>query len=440
MTSCPVHSRRVATVLLVSVSGLLAGCNLGDNSITAPTNGVISIQSDASFLAANATTVITVHVKNMDGSAAAEGTEVALTATGGELDQRKLRTRNGQATVMYRAAAAGMVRITAVSGSVSAELSLRVGSATPSNLALASSAALLSPGGGEAEIVATVTSSNGAPVAGAPVTFSTTSGSVSPTEVVTNERGEARTTLRTTTSATVQASVLGYSSTAAVRVKPTMTIDVSVNPGSPTAGQAATATSSVSADGGPATGRLVFTFGDGQVRDVGTITGSGSISYTWATQGGYNLSAQFTDADGTSRATIRVTVQPAPVIVPPEPPPGGGGGGGTPPPPSVGGATIRETIAILHARYRPPLSVDSPIYGRILNEACWIHRAEGWGMIGRNGGGIVAPSGDHIDFDAVWQRGGAAYDVFEGSDYHPGWRDMTHDLNSTNYWVAPVAP
>jgi hypothetical protein len=114
---------------------------------------------------------------------------------------------------------------------------------------------------------------------------------------------------------------------------------VSIAPAIPVAGEAATVTVQATTGGQPTTGSLRVTFGDGGSADGGNIRGTGTVRYTYAAAGDYNLSAHVTLADGsTIRETIRVSV-----VRGTSPPP-------SPPPPSSGGDAIdpRE-VTWLHA-------------------------------------------------------------------------------------------
>lgn len=316
--------------LIALASTLAAGCGVDNGTPFAPSGSVLTIKADSLLIPPNSSTTITVQLKKTDGSPVADGVEISLGADAGELDQRKLRLSNGQASVVYRSGpAVGQAKITASSGAVTAELQLRIGSAPPGSVSLVSSPLEVPPTGADVEIIATVSSSTGALVAGAPVTFSTTAGSLSATQVITNDRGEARATLRTNVTTTVSAKVQNLETSTTVRLKQRINVAVSTAPAEPSAGQSVQVTARVTdGDGRGVNGRLRFTFGDGGSQDVGAISGSGSTAYTWAREGGYNLSAEFTDQEGfLTRETVRVTVRSGATTPPtdPNPPPKSGG-------------------------------------------------------------------------------------------------------------------
>lgn len=369
--------------LFVFVAALgLTGCTVNKDTLLAPTDSFISLRSDASFVATNTTTTISIELKKLDGTPAPDGTEVVVQATAGELDQQKVRMRNGSASVQYRSGTAtGTARITASSGAITAELSLRVGSAPPGSVTVLTTPLVLPSGGGDAEVLATVSASNGALVAGAPVTFTTSAGTLTTSEVVTNDRGEARTTLRTSTTATVRAAVLGLEAITSIRVRLDVTVRIAATPSEPTAGESTTLSVTLASSDSSATrGRLRFLFGDGQVRDMGNVAGSATTAYTWAKEGGYNVSAEFTDSDGfVTRETIRVNVKAVPVVTPPTPTPNPNPNPTPNPPPGGGGDELDlSKVTFLHndvSRWRITSKVTDVSISR--SEICVDHTGAG---------------------------------------------------------------
>lgn len=332
------HLHRSFRVARFAVAGLLlvaaAGCEATKNAMSAPTSSVVNLLAGNTFLAVGSSTTITVEIKGLDGALAPDGTEVLLTASQGTLDQRKLRLSGGRASVGYRAGdESGTVTITASSGNVSASMTLRVGSAMPGGVSLAVRPSSLPPDGGEAEVVATVTAADGAAVSGAPVVFKTSAGTVSPAEAVTDGQGQARTTLKTTSNATVSAVVDKLESPPfTVRLKAPVALTLSLSPNPPVAGQPATVTVGASSAGVGISGNVKVNFGDGRVADFEIKSGAVSVTHTWAREGSYDVSASFSHAEwGSFEWSGRLTVRspsspPSPSPTPgPSPPPSGGG-------------------------------------------------------------------------------------------------------------------
>ena len=335
MTRTPLYRTLVAALGLYWALAALAGCEVTRKAQTAPSDAVLSLSASSSFLAVSATTTLTVTARKLDGSAVPDGTEVVLSASAGDFDQRKVRVTGGQASAVYRAGSqTGTVQISASSGSVSAVITLRVASASPGAVDLSAEPSRLGDGGGSATVTARVRSSAGTPVVGAPVAFRTSTGTLSAPEVLTDNAGEAKTLLTTSASALVSARVGEMEAPGlSVRVRVPITLQISINPSEPTAGEPATVSfRAVTAEGQSVPGHLRVILGNGQTVDLGFITGSISAAYAYAVAGSYNLTAEFIDEFGvTLRETIRVTIKPKPGTTPtpdptptPTPPPGGG--------------------------------------------------------------------------------------------------------------------
>jgi hypothetical protein len=283
---------------------------------------MLTLTASSSFVPANGTTTITVSMKTANGSGAAEGTEVTLSTDVGELDPKKVTLRGGEATSVYRAGPApGTATISASSFGGSGSLSLPIGSAAPGGVAIALTPSVLPLGGGDVEVVAVVTGPNGDKALGVLVKFSTSGGSLSATEVVSGNGGEARTTLKTTESATVRATVTSFDASANVRVQRPVTIGLTFSPESPMTDEATTITTKVTTEGQDVEGSLVIALGDGLTKDLGNINGVGTTSYSWDDVGSYDVSAVFKDLDGfETRETKSVAVRERPAPPPPPPP------------------------------------------------------------------------------------------------------------------------
>lgn len=328
------HSARLSSSVKLALWLCLAlapACSVDRGETFAPTDAVLKVTSSAPLIAINTPTTVTVSLTKLDGSAVPDGTVVSIAASSGELDQAKLRIERGTATVSYRSAGQpGSAQITASSGSLSAQLTLTVISAPLGGLTVATSPTILPAGGGEVEVVARASASDGAPVAGAPVTFRTSNGTVNPTSGTTGSDGTARTKLTTTVNAVVVARIGTLDSEPiTVRVGPTLRLTLSTTPAQPFAGDPVTVNVRASAsDGSVPRGRLKIALGTGQVADLGVVVESGTVTFTYPAAGGYNITAEFTDDFGTLlRETIRITVQAKPVVPPPDPSPSPNPGG-----------------------------------------------------------------------------------------------------------------
>lgn len=169
--------------------------------------------------------------------------------------------------------------------------------------------------GGSVDVTATVTSTTGAPMSGQQVTFTTNEGTLEPsTPVTTDSAGQAKVKLTTTRSATVRASAGGVTSAdLSIAVKAAVAITLSTDPAEPVATQPFTLRVAAKRGSDDVSGQLTVNFGDGTVTEVGPINGTATTTYTYKTNGAFNLSATVIESDGSeTRETIRVTVREAP--------------------------------------------------------------------------------------------------------------------------------
>jgi hypothetical protein len=291
--------------------------------LLAPTDALLALSAARTYLAANQSTVLTVRVTGLDGSPVEDGTEILFTADVGQLESRKVRTHGGSATATYRAGnRVARDRVVATSGTLRAELTIAVGSGEVARVELAVDPPVLPAAGGTATLVASARTAGSDPVAGAPVVFKTSAGTLKPADTVyTDENGRAQATLTTTAPATVSARALELvSEELAVRLRAPVRLTLAVSPTEPTVNSPATFTAAATLEANkPATGTLEILFGNGQSRDLGQVTGSAIVTHTYTRAGSFTATARFTYEDGTvTEAQLVVRVQEEP----PQPPPG----------------------------------------------------------------------------------------------------------------------
>ena len=119
------------------------------------------------------------------------------------------------------------------------------------------------------EVLARVESTTGSPITNAPVSFSTSTGTVTPATAFTDENGVARAILTASTTATVTASSGSQSQTLTVN---RAGLTVAASPNVASVGQVVTFT--VSTASGQAASNVRINFGDGTVRNLGTVSGT----------------------------------------------------------------------------------------------------------------------------------------------------------------------
>ena len=297
----------------------------------------------ATALPVNGSTDIIAQVIEAGGTPPHSGTLVTFTANLGSVQPSKAETDvSGQVKVKYVAGSgSGIATIVANSGGVSATganaITLLVGTAAVGRVIVSASPTLVPALGGTAAITAVIVDVNGNPLRGVPVSFSTTAGTLADALVNADQNGLAQTTLRTSTSATVTASVGAQGATSgtgtgttpaagttAGQASGTVTVGVASSPtlvitppsATPSAGLPSVFTFAVTAaaTNGSSVRDVTVSWGDGQTQALGAITGSASVAHVFRSIGSFTISANLTDSSGNvvSVSTF-VTVQ-APVL------------------------------------------------------------------------------------------------------------------------------
>jgi hypothetical protein len=300
----------VPALSIVLLTSLAAACGLDRKTILAPSGANLALSVPAGFVVVNDTITIVVNATSSDGAPVPDGTEVALSATSGQLLQPKVRLSGGSATIAYKAGPQfGTAQVQARSGDASATIDVPVASHPVARVEISSDPAQLPSSGGTAELTAQAFSSSGQAVAGMPIKFETSAGNVSPAEpVVTDAEGVARARLTASGQATVRASAAIIAREIVIPMRRPVQMDLTSSPVEPVAGQSVTFTVRATIDGQPASGPMRVEFGDGAVADLGHVNGVGTTSHTF-NAGGYNVTSVFTEAGTDVRHTIRLEVR-----------------------------------------------------------------------------------------------------------------------------------
>ena len=322
------HFRPLIALASIAFAMLPAACD--KVPLTAPTGSSITLTANATFVPISGTALLTATVTESAGTPVQNGTVVTFSTNIGTIEPAEARTHNGTCTVTFRAGTiSGTATVRAVSGGTasssstdsatqSGELELKVGAAAAAKVLLNSSPGTVSAGGGTVTLTATVIDDTGNRLAGVPVTFVSTAGTLLNGAVLTDSNGEARTTLTTTTEAKVTATAGGQSVDLTVSVNPALNVAISLaasssvgSPTQPVAGQAATFTVTASAAAGGSPLRDVsVNWGDGQVQSLGTPSGAAvSVSHIFSSPGTYSPTVTAVDTAGqTARASTTVVV------------------------------------------------------------------------------------------------------------------------------------
>ncbi len=307
------------TTLLCTLLAALAVSACDKVPLLAPTNTTIRLTSGLGVLPVAGSTEITAVVIESAGTAVQNGTVVTFTSSLGTVEPREARTQNGQVTVRFVAGSqSGAAKIGAFSGgNKSEDLEILVGAAAAGVVTVRADSAFVPSTGGTTGVVAAVIDRGGNPLRGVPVGFSTTTGQLSQSSVLTNDAGEARTQLTTSTNAEVTATVGGAATALTARV--TVTARdlpvVALTATSPVGGAANTSevglptifTLTPSANAGIRSVRIDF--GDGTGTTLGAVPAATTITHTYNRAGSYTVTATATDGfDFTGTSSIVVNV------------------------------------------------------------------------------------------------------------------------------------
>ena len=299
------------TALVGSLVAALAVSGCDKVPLLAPTNTTIRLTSGLGVLPIAGSTEITAIVIESAGTPVQNGTVVTFTSSLGTVEPREARTANGQVTVRYIAGAqSGSAKIGAFSGgSKSDDLEILVGAAAAAVVSVRADSTVVPSTGGSTDIIATVLDTGGNPLRGAPVNFSTTAGQLAQSTVLTNDAGDARTTLTTNVNADVTARVGGGASapTGKITISAKSLPLISIVVAGPLGGQANSAEigqpaiftiKSETGTDGNAIRSVRIDFGDGSSTTLGSLPSATTISHVYNRTGAFTVTATATDALG----------------------------------------------------------------------------------------------------------------------------------------------
>jgi len=345
---------RLGALILLPALFLLVETACQRVPLLAPSGSVITLTSSATVLPINGATFITAQVIEASGTPPHSGTHLTFTTTLGTIQPSDGETdTSGIVTVKFSAGTqSGTATITAISGgaSVSATgaVKILVGAAAVGRVNVNANPATVPALGGSTTISASVLDQNGNQLATVPVSFITTAGSLSASQVITDANGIAQTTLTTTTTATVTATVGAQGSTTTPpatggggtggttptpaptsgQASASVTVGISGAPTlvitppttSPGVGLPASFTFAVTvpATNGSAVRDLTVDWGDMTSQDLGAVTGNAVVSHVYAAVGTFVVKGTVTDAFGntvTASTVVNVIATASPTII-----------------------------------------------------------------------------------------------------------------------------
>jgi hypothetical protein len=334
MVAWPIRAPRscnavLAILIFAAVVALLGACD--KMPLVAPSGTVMTLTADANVLPVNGSAEITAVLIEAGqaqppssgtgnppttstatgaGTTVHNGTLVSFTTTLGRVDPAEARTTNGKAVVRLLAnGQSGVATVTAFSGAASKTLTINVGAAAASRVVVTASPQALPAIGGTTTITATVQDQQGNGILGVPVSFSTTAGSLAATSAVTDNSGNAVTTLTTNAAATVTATAGGGTgggtggtaaptpATVAITILPNATVTITPPTGAvvvstPTSFTVNVGTTVIVLD-------VVVEFGDGEKLSLGPISASQPVPHMYGIAGALTATATASFADGT---------------------------------------------------------------------------------------------------------------------------------------------
>lgn len=305
-------SRNLCVWALVASAAAFAGsCN--KVPLLAPRESTITLSTASTVVQANGTTEIRATVLEPSGTPVQNGTTVTFTTNLGTLSPTEARTFNGVATVQFLGnGQSGKASIIAISGgAASTALDISVGAGAVGRVVVTASPNQVAPGS-PSIITATVTDTNGNPLRGVSVSFSTDNGSLSATSATTSISGQAQVALSTTRDATVTATA-GAATPGTTKVTVGSQPDLMITSSTATPTQGNPVTFNVTVTQGSATETfqsLVVDFGDGSTS--GPLSGTTqSVSHVFGSSGTFTVTAiGTTDTGNSKRATTGITVSP----------------------------------------------------------------------------------------------------------------------------------
>src|SRR5262245_14090586 len=209
------NTARHNIVRLALFSGIVASLSVACESVPllAPTGSSITLTTGVTALPVNGSTEIVAQIIEAAGTPPHSGTHVTFLTTLGTMVPPEAETDvNGRVIVRYLAGDSnGTATITATSGGATTgtngAIKIAVGTAAVGRVTVSANPASVPSNGGTTTIIADVFDINGNALTSAPVSFTTTAGSLANALVITNAIGRATTTLTTSQQASVTASV-----------------------------------------------------------------------------------------------------------------------------------------------------------------------------------------------------------------------------------------
>jgi hypothetical protein len=292
----------VLTLLIAAGGFIVQGCD--SLPLTAPGGSSVSLHVSNTFAPLGGSVELTAIVTEEPGTPVHNGTSVTFTTTLGTLEPAQAHTNDGRATSRLRFSnEAGIAQVQAISGEAASEedIQVRVGAAAATTVTLALNPSSLPSGGGTATVIALVTDDDNRRLPDVPVTFTATAGTLRDARVVTNQNGEARTTITTTRETEITATVGGATANQTLAVNDLPQVSVTVSPAGGVVETDDVVTFNITIEAqqnGSPVREASISFGDGGSQSLGALNGTTTITHQYTAPGTYTVRITATDTAG----------------------------------------------------------------------------------------------------------------------------------------------
>jgi len=308
------RARWVLVAVLTAPLALLGACD--KVPLLAPTGTTITLFTSTQLLPLNGSAEVTASVLESGGTPVQNGTVVTFTTSLGRMEPAEGRTTGGKATVRLMAGTqSGTAEINAFSGAsaAAAKVSIPIGAAAVGTVLVNAEPTRVPSTGGASQIIATVQDTGGNVLSGVPVTFTTTTGTLSPGTATSGTDGRAISTLTTNQDATVTVTAGAKTGTVAITASAVPTVTITPPTTTPSVGVSANFTFNITPGAATAPIRTVnVDWDDGVRQSLGAASGSITVPHTFRDSGTFEVSVTATDAlNQTTTVTAPVDVFPA---------------------------------------------------------------------------------------------------------------------------------
>lgn len=309
---------RATTVAVMAMALAVSACD--KVQLLAPTDSSITLTTSSATIPSGGTTTLSAVVVESAGTAVQNGTTVRFATNLGRIEPAEAQTRNGVATATFFAdGGSGVATVTAASGSATGgsgtnaanSVTITVGTAAVDTVSVRAAPSSVPASGGTVNVTASVVGPNNSVLSGVPVSFSTTTGTLSSNVVTTDASGNATVQLTTNREAVVTAAVGSKTGTVTVTVATQASVSLTATAAAAGAPTSLTVT--------PATGtapNVTVNWGDGSTVNLGLVAAPRTVTHVYGEPGTFTITADASDnGEVVTTSTVAVVAaRPAPTV------------------------------------------------------------------------------------------------------------------------------